>query len=211
MPAILPGSRAVLFTVQIGNLAVNDASVIAALDLKTGLRKTVVQGGSQPQFVGPGYLVYRAGNSLMAARFDAERLELTGESIPLVDGVLSKATLAAEFAVSREGTLVYVPGCATQGGSALSVTQPVRSLVWVDRRGREEPIDAPARQYVYARLSPDGTRVALDIRDRDADIWIWDLARRTFIRVTADPALKRHPCGPPMAAASSLVLSGPGR
>jgi hypothetical protein len=45
--------------------------------------------------------------------------------------------------------------------------------MWVDRKGHEDPISAaPPRAYLYPRLSPDGTRVALDIRDQENDIWI---------------------------------------
>src|SRR6185295_10735678 len=62
---------------------------------------------------------------------------------------------------------------------------------WVDRRGGEERINAPPRAYVAPRISPDGTRVALDIRDQENDIWIWDLARKTMTRLTIDPGLNR--------------------
>jgi hypothetical protein len=54
-----------------------------------------------------------------------------------------------------------------------------------------EPIAVPEREYAYARLSPDGSRVALDVRDQDSDIWIWDLARRTLQRLTFDPGPNR--------------------
>ena len=73
-----------------------------------------------------------------------------------------------------------------------------RSLVWVDRRGQEEPIKAaPPRAYVYPRISPDGTRVALDIRDQENDIWIWDLARQTLTRLTNAPGQDRNPVWTP--------------
>jgi hypothetical protein len=52
---------------------------------------------------------------------------------------------------------------------------PLSTLVWVDRKGREEPLDAEPNRYVYPRLSPDGTRVALDVRDENQDIWVWDV------------------------------------
>jgi len=63
-----------------------------------------------------------------------------------------------------------------------------RSLVWFDRQGRETPIPAPPRAYDSARLAPDETRVAVGIRDREQDIWIWDLARQTLTRLTSDPS-----------------------
>ena len=67
------------------------------------------------------------------------------------------------------------------------------SLVWVDRMGREEPLTTPTRSYQYARIAPDGTRVALDIRDQERDIWIWDFARQTLTRFTFDPGLDAYP------------------
>ena len=78
------------------------------------------------------------------------------------------------------GTLVYVPRSATVSAQ--------RSLVWVDRKGREEPLAAPPRAYTYPRIVPDGTRVAIDTRDQQQDIWIWDIARQTLTRLTFNPS-----------------------
>src|SRR5262249_38675681 len=65
-----------------------------------------------------------------------------------------------------------------------------RTLVWVGRNGNEEAIPAPPRDYAVARVSPDGTRLALDIRDaqHNADIWIWDLARPTLSPLSLNAA-----------------------
>jgi serine/threonine-protein kinase len=74
------------------------------------------------------------------------------------------------------------------------VASPARTLVWVDRQGREEPVQgAPARAYTYPRLSPDGARLALDVRDQENDIWMWDFTRETLTRVTFDPGQDRAP------------------
>lgn len=101
----------------------------------------------------------------------------------------TKATTeAANFAVSRHGTLAHVTG-----GAGIAP----RTLVWVDRQGREELVKVPPRAYTYARLSPDGTRVALDARDEQNDIWIWDLARQTLQRLTNDPGMNRSPTWTP--------------
>ena len=64
---------------------------------------------------------------------------------------------------------------------------------WVDRNGREEAIAAPPRAYLYPRISPDGTQLALDARDQESDIWIWNLARRTLTRLTFDSGIDRYP------------------
>ena len=81
------------------------------------------------------------------------------------------------FALADNGSLVYVPGSV--GGGNLA------SLVWVGRDGDEERIAAPTRAYGHPRLSPDGTRVAIDIVDGDnTDIWIWNLAEERLSQLT---------------------------
>ena len=96
----------------------------------------------------------------------------------LVEGVTVKNRGAANFSISDNGRLVYALGGGGFG----------RSLVWVDREGREEPVDAPLRNYVYPRISPDGARVLLDVRDEENDLWVWDLAVETLTRLTFDAA-----------------------
>jgi serine/threonine-protein kinase len=92
--------------------------------------------------------------------------------------------------VATDGTLAYVTG-----GGGVSGVQ--RSLVWVDRQGREGPISAPPRPYLYPRLSADGTRVAAWVLDQENDIWLWDLNRTTLTRMTFDPSLDAHPVWTP--------------
>ena len=55
----------------------------------------------------------------------------------------------------------------------------------------------PARSYVAPRLSPDGTRVALEVRDQENDIWVWDFVRETLTRVTFDPGIDWAPAWTP--------------
>ena len=88
--------------------------------------------------------------------------------MPVLPRLATTSTGAGDFAVAADGTLVYVdvPG---------SLAANARTLVWVDRTGKEEPIAAPPRAYAHPRLSPDGTRVALSSGDQEKDIWIWDL------------------------------------
>ena len=185
-PQFLPGGKAVLFTViptrtgTPGLVANAPGARVDVLNFASGARHTVVTGGGRAQYLPTGHLVYLANETLYAAAFDAERFELRGAAVPVLKGVN-----VAEFAASNEGTLVYVPRVAYSG----------RTLVWVDRQGREQALDAPARLYNYPRLSPDGTRVALDVGGpSDRDAWIWDLKRKTYERFTLDPA------GNPMVA-----------
>ena len=152
-----------------------------------------------------GHLVYAAAGALRAVAFDLERLEPIGTPVPVVTDVATLAQVGtAEFDVARDGTLVYV-----SGGSA-----PPRTLVWVDRQGQEEAIKAaPARSYMSARLSPDGTRVAIDIQDQSNDIWVWDFARETLTRVTSDAGFEYAPVWVPdgLRLVFSSQAGGPNR
>jgi len=188
-PSILPGGRAVLFTITPRGGTPDNAQV-AALTLATGEYTTLVRGGSHAEYVDTGHLVYAAAGTLRAVRFDPDRLQVLSDPVPVLEQVRMVASGVAEYAISRTGALVYVPGSSTGSGDE-------RRLVWVNRQGREEAIPAPARAYTYPRISPDGTRLALDIRDQENDIWTWDLARPGLTRLTVDGGQDRWPIWTP--------------
>ena len=186
-PSVLPHGRGVLFTIiEAGR---PDSADVAVLDPATGEHRILVRGGTHPRYVSPGYLLYAATGTLQAARFDLGTLQVNGDATPVIQDLLMTGNGAAYYAVSNEGTLAFIAGPAA--------SQPPRALVWVDRQGREEPIPAPTRPYTIARLSPDGTRVALDARDQENDIWIWDFARRTLRKLTDGPGLDQYPIWSP--------------
>jgi serine/threonine-protein kinase len=182
-PSVLPGGRGVLYTI----VAPGGESDIAVLDAKTNQSRIIVRGASQPEYAITGHVIYAVGGgALRAVRFGLETLQVSGDPAPLPESVRMVPTGAANYAVSRAGTLLYLP--------AASSTQSERSLAWIDRAGREEPIKAPNRAYFIARLSPDGTRVALDIRDQERDIWILSLDRDMPLRkLTSGPASETNP------------------
>jgi serine/threonine-protein kinase len=183
-PERLPGGNAVLFTItsQSGGL---DAAQIAVLDLRNHSQKMLLTGGSHSQYIASGHLVYTAGEALWAVPFDLRRLEVHGTPVRVLPRLVTTVTGSGQFAVATDGTLVY----ADAPGSAIAA----QSLVWVDRTGRETPLGAPPNAYVQARLSPEGTRVAVNIADQNQDIWVWDIERSTLVRVTADPANDTSP------------------
>lgn len=128
-----------------------------------------------PRYVPPGYLVYVREENLMAAPFDLRRLAVTGPPVSLVEGILEdQARGGAQYDVSATGTLVYIPG---------SFHTPLK-LVWVDRKGAEQTVNAPPHTYVLPRISPDGRRVTVGIEEADPQIWIYDLDRDTLTRLT---------------------------
>src|SRR5262249_60466164 len=153
---------------------------------EAGPCRRIVDRGYPPRYLPSGPIVYALDGNLMAVPFDARRLITTGPPVPLVDGVRSTPAIGEVcFGVSSTGFLVYDPGT--------TLGRAQRTLWWVDRAGNEEAVPVPPRSYVYPRLSPDGTQVALDIRDQDKDIWIWDLAGRNLRRLTFDPGVDSFP------------------
>jgi eukaryotic-like serine/threonine-protein kinase len=169
-PSVLPDGRAVLFTIVPAD---TDATPQVAVFDRTTSRITKLFPGGHPEYLGTGHLVFVAAGRLWAVRFDPAKLEVIGDATPVVEGVRTGDSGAANYAVSKQGTLVYI--------QAASVTAP-RSLVWVDRSGRETPAGAPDREYLNARLSPEGTRAAVTILDEGRrQVNILDLATGTLL------------------------------
>jgi len=177
-PEILPGGRAVLFTITAlsGGLG---AARVAVLDLQTGARRVLLHGGSHAHYVSSGHLVYGEAGTLRSVAFDLARLETRGTPVTVVPDVVTTSQGGVDAVVARDGTLAYL--------SVGSVAGTPRTLVWVDRQGRETPIGAPPRPYLLPALSPDGTRVAVFANDQEGDLWLWDLGRTTLTRLTVVP------------------------
>ena len=186
-PEILPGGRAVLFTI-ISAGSIENAQ-IAVLNLDTRVQTPLVSAGSQPKYSPTGHIVYGVGGTLRAVGFDLDRLEVTTNALPVLDGVITKASGAANFSFSRDGTLIYVPEI---GG------MPERTLVWVDREGREEPLGLEPGAYAHPRVSPDGTHIAVDISGPGgSDVWTRHVARETMSILTPEPADETNPLWTP--------------
>ena len=182
-PHILPGGRAVLFTIQSAGAFEN--AQIAVLNLDTGEQQVLVPGGSYPRYSPTGHLVYGVNGTLRAVGFDPDRLEVTDPNpVPVLDGVVTKSSGAADFDLARDGSLVYVTGQGAPSGIE-------RMLVWVDRQGDEVPLDLPGREYEAPRVSPDGTRLVVTSLDDQAnfDVWISAVARGTLAKLTTGPAI----------------------
>ena len=174
-PEALPGGNAILLTVgPIGQYMANPA--IVAQPLPSGQRETLIEKGSFPKYLPTGHIVYVQGGSLYAVSFDAEKLEVTGSAIPILDRVVTSASYNyAAYSLSKEGTLAYVPG---------SVRSAERTLVWLDRKGRETSASDLKRAYATPRVSPDGKRLALLLEGATYDVYVQDLARETLTRLS---------------------------
>ena len=185
-PRILLGSSAVLLTVQPTDRGADQQ--VSVFDLRTGKESILVQNGSSAVYALSGHLVYAVGSTLHAVAFDPDRLETKGTAVPVLSQLMNFGGTRPPFAIADNGTLVYVPGGVRGAG---------RTLIWVDRQGREEAIKAPPRAYASPRISPDGTRVLVVISDQEDDIWIWNFARGTLDRLTFGPSREIAPLWTP--------------
>jgi eukaryotic-like serine/threonine-protein kinase len=185
VPQLLPGGKGLLFLYSPGFAPTGLDSIVAAQSLETGERRDLlqVQGVTIPSYASTGHLVYVQGTNLMAVPFDYHRLAVAGTPVPINEGVLP-----AQFSISSTGSLVYVPG---------SVQLRQLKLVWVDRKGAEQPVPAPPHNYVMPRVSPDGHRVAAGLEEADSQIWLYDLGRDTLTRLTFEGSTNVDPIWTP--------------
>jgi len=117
LPHVLPGEKALLFTVRRRTRTWGDEEVVAQ-DMATGVRKVLLRDAVDARYLRSGHLVFMRQGVLMAAIFDLDRLTVRGEPAPVLEGVAhaltggnsGDATGAGQFAVSTAGTLAYLAG-----------------------------------------------------------------------------------------------------
>ncbi len=175
-PVPLPGARGVLFQVCSSGCVTMSIHV---LDLRTGVQKALLDDVAQAWYLPNGRLLYvRRDGVAMAAPFDLDRLEITGEAVPVLEGVevqLSQAYAMLDW--SPSGSLVYVHGT----GTSTDV-----SFVRVSRDGLIAPIDtAWYGQFNSLSVSPDGRRLAVGVGlGGGLNIWVKQLDHGPFTRLT---------------------------
>ena len=154
IPFALPNGRGVLFT-SARDFAPWDTVSIMVVSGAGGAPKELIKTGSSGQYVAPGYMVFTRENTLMAARFDLNSLELSGEPVPVVEGVATGASWPPQYAVDANGTLMYMRDSG----------ETKKRLVTIDRLGKEEKLGEQAGDFRRHKLSPDGRYVALGVVD----------------------------------------------
>ena len=196
-PQVLPDRKSVLFTSAI------QPYTIILHSFESGERKELFVGDTA-RYLPTGHIVYAVDNDIFAVPFDLDKLEVSGGPVSVVEGVYRGA--APQYAVSDSGTLVYIPGAAS-GESSYA-----RTLVWVSRKGDEEPIAAEPDDYSYPQISPDGKRVALTTGAiASSDIWIWDLVRKNLTRLTFDASTDMAPLWTPDGERIAFISRREGR
>jgi serine/threonine-protein kinase len=181
-PQVLAGGRRILFT---ASMPAADSGDVLVFDLDTNMRRTVLRDAVAGSYISTGHLVFMRGGDLWAVRFDLEALQTLGEPVVVQPGVRVEIGGAVQFALGDDGSMAYVPS---------ELTPAALSLVWIDRKGQEQPLTAAGnRNFESPRISPDGSRVAMTIREGNPDVWIYDLRAATLSRLTLDAAEDESP------------------
>jgi len=171
-PFFLPDGHTFLYRVR----GANPGVYLGSLD--SDLRRRLVASDSNAKYA-DDHLLFMRQTTLMAQPFDASRLQLSGDAVPIAEGVSVAGTETGAFSTSNNGVLVYETGAASN----------VSRLQWVDRGGRPLGSLGDAADYGDVELSPDGKRVAVSaVFGANRDIWMYDVMRAVRTRFTFDPA-----------------------
>jgi serine/threonine protein kinase/Tol biopolymer transport system component len=170
-PQLLPDGESILVTIW------RPSSVSAAVvALGSREQRVVLERAGGARFIPTRHLVYTGEGAVMAVRFDPETSTVSGAAAPVLSDVRREDWIP-QLTFSADGWLAYLPG------DDMSVTRPV----WVDRMGgAEESIPMPPRRYGTFRLSPDRSRLAIQVNSTASDVSIFDLRRgEAAIKLTA--------------------------
>jgi serine/threonine-protein kinase len=145
-PQGLPGARSLVFVNWTRAPQLIEHPAIALFGLESAAIHPLITDGEYAIYSPTGHLLYTRQGRLHAVTFDTESLRTVGAPQSITDvALVDHNTHAGHFAVSSEGTLVYLPGSLSSE----------RTLSWVAADGAEVDVGAPPRAYVGARLSPE--------------------------------------------------------
>jgi Tol biopolymer transport system component len=170
-PEVLPGGRAILYSVGTGP---EDTARVVVMDLASGRRIELIQGAASARFAPPDHIAYARNGELFASPFSLDRLELTGSPRRLAAGVAELTDGNPEYAFSGSGDLVYFAGKGP----------PQNRLAFLDLNGAMTLAEAPPQFLARPRVSPDGGTVAYYVGAAKNNIWLYDIARGTATRRT---------------------------
>lgn len=181
-PTSIPNSDHILVT-RSPFRAYAEASIFLA-DLNSGEVKEIITQGYNARYINSGHILFTREETLWAQPFDLNEMKIDGDAKPIIFNVsASPMTGRANYAISENGTLIYIDTFQVAQLSPRNVNSPV----WVDRSGQIETISQGLVVHGHPRISPNEDEALFnDIGGGErGDIWVYDfktdtLGRRTF-------------------------------
>jgi serine/threonine protein kinase len=177
-PWFLPDGKHFLYFVRIQNRNNNDEICVGSLD---GTAPKKVLNTHSNAIYANGYLLFVREQTLLAQSFDADKLEVSGNAVPIAEHMrFSLNYNHGSFSASQNGLLIY------EGGLGPTVNQ----LAYLNRTGEKVTRLKGTQSVFEGAFSPDGAKIAYsstDPQQRNEDIWVYDIARSLSTRLTFDP------------------------
>jgi Tol biopolymer transport system component len=183
-PDVLPGGKNALITITRTTGPAPDSNHIGVVSLEDGRVTDLGLVGTGARFAAPGHLIYGTqGGALWAAPFNLRKRALAGDKKVIADGVHVDSTGAADVAVSRGGTMVFGERAGARAFGSYRV-----ALTIVDSNGVVKSMSAQKGDFLSPRVSPDGARIALTVREGGSrsDVWYFDIATGILTPMTRD-------------------------
>jgi eukaryotic-like serine/threonine-protein kinase len=189
-PMFLPDGKHYLFlSATIAKRSEGDGIYVGSLD--SDEYRLVVKTSANGAYAAPGYLLYLRDRAILAQRFDAKRLQLTGEPMTVAsEPQFLPRILRATFAASDAGMLLV-----QKGGNVM-----VSRLIWYDRGGKEAGTVGEPEVYANPHVAANGKAVAVDKTDvtsQNTHVWTYDLPRGAAKRLTFYPGMDAMPVWSP--------------
>jgi eukaryotic-like serine/threonine-protein kinase len=183
-PWFLPDGRHFLYDVGTGG---NKVVGVYVGSLDSTERTRLLDEGANAQYAA-GQLLFTRGDTLLAQPFDLARLTLTGEAVPLAEGVQTYASNLGAFSVSQNGILLFQNARSEES-----------RLAWYNRAGQQTATVGERINSTWGSetaLSPD-SRSAVVVVSEDGrsanDLWVFDTREGLRNRLTFDPAREHMP------------------
>ena len=201
-PQVLPSGTSILYTAAGINTQGWDGGEMRIRDVITGADSIIHGPGTDFRYIETGHVVYRLNGALFAFGFDPSSMEVLTGAAPVVESVnVTAITGTAQWDVSKEGTLVKLPGGASGNNEGLSI---------YNYDGDVMPGTTERRNFAWPRFSPDGERIIVAVNETDgtSDIWVYDVTRGVGTRYSTSDEGASHPIWSPNGSRIAYVLRG---
>ncbi len=181
-PQVTTDGTTLLFTARHG--PGNDERQIAAVNLASGERRDLMQGGNSPRFSN-GHLLFGRLDTLYTAPWSTSQRDLAG-AVPVAypEHPRSENEAASAYAIADNGTLVYLAG---------GLLRLKNRIVWIDRAGRTSGLPLTEREYESVAISPDGRQAVVQVLEGTVGQWMLDLERQTMTPLLVSGGSRQAP------------------